>query len=188
MKLDNISMIDVVPPFMQTDSTVRGLCAAGDVILNRLIEALNKTDFVKNLNLLDEDTLDYIASANQIPWYSTADSREAKINTIKNSERVFWGLGTVFAVEQVVTDVIGSGTVLEWFNYSGSQHHFRLQTQNVINESKVARAVQLTGYAKKAQSVMDSIDKVNQTNRGTYYGYGQFMTKHLKIVPVESEE
>jgi P2-related tail formation protein len=159
MTIDNISMIDLIPPYMQDDITVIGLCAAADYIFKTLFSCIKKMDFYKNLDLLSDDDLDYMASTMNILWYKKSDSEDVKINVIRNSDQVFWTLGTVAAVEKVFTDIFGEGETSEWFNYGGDPYHFKMLTYNPdITESDVNEFLKTIKNVKRSSAIFDSVE------------------------------
>ncbi len=159
MKLNNISMLDIIPPYMQEDTTVIGLCAAANHIFKRLFEAIQKIDFYQNLNLLNEADLDYIAKIRNIIWYDKSSTKDVKISVIKNAEKVFWSLGTVSAVESVVEDIIGECDIMEWFQYGGDPYHFKIVTDNpLISGDAVSTFNSIIQHVKRKSAILDGVE------------------------------
>jgi P2-related tail formation protein len=157
---------------MQDDVTVKGLCAAINKIYSRLFECIKKMDFYNNLHLLDEEDLDYLASINNIIWYKDSDPLNVKIEIIKNSEQVFWTLGTVFAVEQLITDIFGIGEVKEWFDYDGEPYHFKIVTENPqITAADMQEFSSIIDRVKKKSAILDSIEVALNATMNSYYGF-----------------
>ncbi len=159
MRLDNIKMIDIIPPYFQDDVTVIGLCAAADYILSQLYEHVLRMDFSTRLNVLSETDLDYIADAERIVWYDKSSTKEVKINVIKNAEKVFYTLGTVAAVESVMNDIFGECEIKEWFDYTGDPYHFKISTYNPeVTEEKAKMFTNAIRHVKRKGAIFDSVE------------------------------
>lgn len=157
MKLDGLEMIQILPAFMRKDKTVRGLCKAADVILNRLTNECMKLDIYNNLKLLKEEDLDYIAKINNIFWYDGSDSYQAKVDVIHNANIVFSRLGTSSAVTDVVSDILQDESKMrEWFDYSGIPYHFIIELFERVTNTKELQT--LNERILKVKNVRSQLD------------------------------
>ena len=182
MTIDKVSMLDLLPPYMQNDTTVIGLCAAADHIFKSLYGCIKKMDFYNYLELLSEDDLDYMAGAMNIPWYKRSDSKEVKINVIKNSDQIFWTLGTVAAVEKVFTDIFGEGAVSEWFDYGGDPYHFKMLVQNPnITGSDVNEFVKTIKNVKRSSAILDNVEIALSAECRLNYGFQLYTAELLTL-------
>ncbi len=181
MKLDSIDMLDLIPTYMQNDTSVKGLCAAGNYILSKLYQSIQCMDFIQNLSSLKEEDLDYIAKINNILWYDEEDSKSVKVDIIKNSEQVFWTLGTVYAIESVIKDVFGTGEVVEWYDYDGQHGHFKITTENSsVYGDAVQKFSKIIEHVKRKSAILDEVEITLIAFMNTYYGAalhtGDFIT------------
>lgn len=159
MKLENLASIEIIPPYMQDDVTVRGLCAAADIILKRLFECIIRMDFYENLDKLNEADLDYMAATIDIPWYNQSDSKDIKIGIIRNSDEIFWYLGTTYAVEKVISSIFGECEVVEWFSYDGDPFHFKINTSNPqISENMIDLFNNVIKNVKRKSAILDAVE------------------------------
>ena len=184
MKLDEINLIELLPEFIRTsdDKTVKGLCAAGNYILNQLYNEIKKLDFFNNLDLLSEIKLDEMAKALNVYWYNDNDSKKQKIEVLKNCEKVFWMLGTVAAVEQVVKDVFGNtSSIEEWFQYDGESKYFKVNISESLSKVNMDRAYELVEKVKNEQSKIDGFNRTNTAHVKNYYASGTVITKMMKV-------
>lgn len=182
MTVDNFSMIDVIPPYMQDDITVKGLCAAADYIFKALYNCIIRMDFFKNLYLLSESDLDYMADTMNITWYKKSDPKDVKINVIKNSEKIFWTLGTVAAVEKVFNDILGEGETSEWFNYGGDPYHFKMLTYNPnITESEANEFIKTIKNVKRSSAIFDCIEIALNADCRLNYGFQLYTSDLLTL-------
>lgn len=182
MKLDFVNMIEVIPPYMQGDSTVIGLCAAANHIFTKLYECIAKMDFYNNLDLLDDSDLDYIADIKNIVWYDKSSTKEVKINVIKNAEKVFWYLGTVSAAESVMNDIFGECEIQEWFEYNGIPYHFKILTYNPqITENAVNKFTNAIKHVKRKSAIFDNVEIALSADYMMNYGFKMYSGELLTL-------
>ena len=139
-------------------------------------------DYFNNLNLLDESTLDTIAKASNINWYDDSDSKEVKIEVIKNSEKVFWMMGTTESVKQVVKDVFGEKSdIEEWHEYNGNPKYFKVNISDLLSTENIDKAYNLVCKVKNAQSQIDGFNRTNAIKSDRYFVSGTVITKMMKV-------
>lgn len=148
MKIGEVTLHDVIPRFMKDDSTVKGLCAAADVVFEEIKKRLPLVNIKENLGLLPEEDLDYIAQIENITWYDTTYSREQKERIIRNFEKNCFFLGTKKAVQNVTGEIFGENEIKEWFEYEGEEKHFSVRT-NFIGDIRKA----VSEYEKRIEDV-----------------------------------
>lgn len=182
MKLNSVNMIDIIPPYMQEDSTVIGLCAAADYIFSKLFECIQRMDFYTQLDLLDDSDLDYIAEINNIVWYDKSSTKEVKINVIKNADKVFWTLGTVSAVESVMNDIFGECEIKEWFDYAGDPYHFKILTYNAqITDDYVTQFANAIKHVKRKNAIFDSVEITLSADYSINYGFKMLTGDYITL-------
>lgn len=138
MNLNDVDLLKLQTKFMQQDATTKAMCAALNPEIQKLSEEvkecllLPRVDMTPDelVNELSEELLDELAWELHIEWYDANASIEVKRALIKNSDKVHQYLGTPFAVEQVIQDYFGDGTVEEWFEYGGKPYMFNVRTSN----------------------------------------------------------
>lgn len=128
--LKNVDLLTLQTRYMQQDPTTKALCAALTPLLQDLAEKVKLCLVLPNVDTLPEEILDELAYELHVEWYDANASTEVKRSLIKNSDKVHKYLGTPYAVEQVVQDYFGDGTVKEWFEYEGDPYNFRVVTSN----------------------------------------------------------
>ena len=158
MKLDDIRMIDIVPKFMSDDKTVRGLCAAADVILKAVIDKIGMVNLYENLELLTDEDLNFIAKEDKVLWYDTSYTKDQKIRIIQNYEKNSMILGTPAAIENVISEIFGDGYVREWFEYGSTPYHFKIITNKIITENINELVGKIIDQAKNVRSELEVVE------------------------------
>lgn len=110
------------------------------------------------IDRLPEPYLDELAWALDIRWYDSGAPVGTKRDLVLNSDRVHQKLGTVGAVESVVSSYFGTGRVMEWPDYDGKPHHFKVFTTDpsAVGENLV-RFLDMLAKVKRLSSVFDGI-------------------------------
>ena len=132
MKLADVDLTKLLPQFMKKDPYDKLLAEAMSNEYQRISVDLDKIVIVGHIDKLNEAELDQIAHDNNIFWYSERADISIKRNLIKNAPLVFNRLGTVWAVEKVMSDYLNDAELLEWWEYNSATHnHFSFRTTDV---------------------------------------------------------
>lgn len=171
MKLSEVNVLELLPEWMQDDTSIRALALgtneeARDTFLQSgLLSRWNRIDE------LPEEYLDGLAKELNIPWYSTSAELETKRAVIKNSDLVHKLLGTKEAVEMVINDYFGSGEVREWFEYDGKPYHFRVVSDEPERLADNAELfLHLLNSIKRKSAWLDALAVLIEEQSGVYAG------------------
>ena len=169
MKLADVDVLKLVPEFMRKDEAVLGLAAAVNKLIKEPGGKIKTARVWDQIDNLTSEQLDELAYELDIDWYDPALPIENKRALIKSADLVHSRRGTKWAVEQVLIDTFGSGTVKEWYEYNGQPFHFRvstdypLDTQDIIEQFRKAVAV-----AMPCRSVLASIEFAHTGETSAY--------------------
>jgi phage tail P2-like protein len=132
MKLADIDLTKLLPQFMKNDPYDKLLAEALSNEYTQTSQDLDRIIIVGRVDKLNEAELDQIAHDSNIFWYSEKADIAIKRNIIKNAPLVFNRLGTVYAVEKVMSDYLKDAELLEWWEYnSASRNHFSFRTTDI---------------------------------------------------------
>lgn len=92
----------------------------------RLIDLVERTRLMSDVDNLEERILDYLAVELRTPAYKDTFPIETKRKLIKGTLSFYAKLGTPSAVNWVIRSVFGNGNIEEWFSYDGEPHYFRV--------------------------------------------------------------
>jgi len=153
MKLDNIDMLQLIPQFMKSDEAAMALAEALSVLIGTPGAKVKQQRIWDQIDTLDDTMLDNLAWELNIDWYKSSMTLEAKRETVKNARRIMARRGTKWAVENLVTAYLGSGTVVEWFEVDGEPFTFYIcTTESVSSDELMAEFIQAANAAKSARS------------------------------------
>lgn len=161
MKLSELDLIKTLPQWMRDDEADAGLANGINTLIRDLgarVPTLRTWDQIDNLT---EEELDELAWEMNIDWYDNEMSIDQKRAVIKSAGTIIKKRGTKYAVMEVVNTAFGAGEVLEWFDYEGDPHHFKI----IIDASTATRfdpdyIRKMLDKVKPASAVLDEMDYV----------------------------
>ena len=158
MRLKDLETSRLLPTWMRGDEVDLALAHGVDEAMRSAAPDLDLLGIWDALDALPEAYLDELAWALDIRWYDSGAPIETKRGLVANSDQVHRKLGTVAAVESVVSDYFGVGRVREWPEYGGLPHHFKVFTTDpsAVNENLV-RFLDLLRKIKRLSSVFDGV-------------------------------
>ena len=158
MRLGDLEFIRLLPTWMRGDLADAALAQGVDEAVRGLAPQIAVLSVWDCLDQLPEDYLDELAWALDVRWYDSGADYETKVNLVRNSDIVHRKLGTVGAVESVVSSYFGAGRVMEWQDYDGQPHHFKVFTTDpsAVGEN-LPRFLDMLRKVKRLSSVFDGI-------------------------------
>lgn len=154
-----VLMDQTVPPALRKDPRIVAAARAAAEQLQKNAELIRRyAGLYYRIETMDERTLDMLAGDFHVDWYDYEDDLETKKNVIKNSFYVHRHLGTPAAVQRVIEDCFGGGTIEEWFDYDGLPYHFRVRTDSVEQVyNNLDRFLTLVDRVKRLGATMDAV-------------------------------
>lgn len=148
MKLEDIQLEHLLPLFMRQDKVACAISKVMSEALQVLAKEIRKLSTFDALDLLNTAELDALADELNVLWYDNAFTDEQKRVLLLQSDQVYMRLGTVQAVQDVVTAVFGESNVEEFFTYGGNPHYFRIEVKaanelSAENEAKLLRMLEI---------------------------------------------
>lgn len=181
MKLSEVSFNDIIPSNMRSDKNIKGFIAAFDYMKNKVLQKSQMVDLMNHLDLLTDDQLHQVAKAIDIPWYDTSRTRENRINTIKNYMDIYQKSGTVYALQEALSNVFDSAQVIEWYQSGGTPYTFTVYVSGTVSDDAVRVAVETMRRIKPAHSVLAGIYFIEGVKSPFYIG-GIARTNRRNIV------
>ena len=158
MRLGDLEFVRLLPTWMRGDLADAALAAGVDEVFRGAAPQLAVLSVWDCIDRLPEAYLDELAWALDIRWYDSGAPVGTKRDLVLNSDRVHQKLGTVGAVESVVSSYFGTGRVMEWPDYDGKPHHFKVFTTDpsAVGENLV-RFLDMLAKVKRLSSKFDGI-------------------------------
>lgn len=158
MKLSDVDMIKLLPPFMRSDETDRALSGAINQLFRDPGQRVQQNRIWDQIDNLNDEQLDEIAWELNIDWYSSSMEISRKRATIKVAQQVMEKRGTKWDVEQLISAYFGPGYVKEWFEDDGDPFTFKVLTTNPsIGDDDMVNFMRQVNVAKSARSHLDGV-------------------------------
>lgn len=158
LRLGDLEFARLLPTWMRGDLADAALAQGVDEVMRDLAPQVAVLSVWDCLDQLPDAYLDELAWALDVRWYDSGASHDTKVDLVRNSDMVHRKLGTVGAVESVVSSYFGAGRVMEWPDYDGQPHHFKVFTTDpsAVGEN-LPRFLDMLRKVKRLSSVFDGI-------------------------------
>ena len=158
LRLGDIEFVRLLPTWMRGDLADVALAQGVDEVIRDLAPQVAVLSVWDCLDQLPDAYLDELAWALDVRWYDSGAIHDTKVDLVRNSDRVHQKLGTVGAVESVVSSYFGAGRVMEWPDYDGQPHHFKVFTTDpsAVGEN-LPRFLDMLRKVKRLSSVFDGV-------------------------------
>ncbi len=152
---------ELLPPSLAQDENIKALTQALDRELEKIesqiinVLILSRIDFIQ-----DEELLDLLAWQFHIEGYDLAQSTEEKKALIKSAIELHRYKGTPYAIKKVLQALGLEGRVLEWFDYSGNPHRFRVEIDLLdigLSEETLTELENLINQYKNERSWLEKL-------------------------------
>ena len=158
LRLGDLEFVRLLPTWMRGDLADVALAQGVDEVIRDLAPQVAVLSVWDCLDQLPDAYLDELAWSLDVRWYDSGASHDTKVDLVRNSDRVHQKLGTVGAVESVVSSYFGAGRVMEWPDYDGKPHHFKVFTTDpsAVGEN-LPRFLDMLRKVKRLSSVFDGV-------------------------------
>lgn len=158
MRLSDVKMEALLPLWMRDNEDDVSLARSVDKVIRQIYVKAQLLTIWDKLDQLPEAVLDRLAWELDVDWYDQGASYQTKVDLIRDSDFVHAHKGTVAAVEKVIAAYFGSEKLLEWFEYGGEPHHFKIfTTEPTLVAENVERFMAMLNKVKRKSSKLDSI-------------------------------
>lgn len=118
------------------------------------------------------DLLPWLAWAMSVDEWDVVWNDAQKREAVRQSMRIHEKKGTVDAVKRAINAVFGSGSVVEWWEFGGQPHTFKVQVKSQFpNVEAYKKLIRLVNAAKPLRSHITGIQVVSEANLNLYVGF-----------------
>lgn len=158
-KITDVDLIQTLPVALTHDESVIAFAKALAVGLQENAKLAKRAGIYYRIDELPENILDALAVDLHVDWYDYNAKLDRKRAVVASSIFVHRYMGTPAAVQRILDDYFGEGKVVEWFDYGGQHHHFRIETDNMsMVDQNLERFLTMLSKAKRASAVLDEIE------------------------------
>ena len=171
--IKNISIVDLLPPSISKDSQILASAMAIDNELLKVTNLIDKIIIFPHIDKLDSELVNILAEQFRAPSYDTNLPIETRRQLVRNSIAWHKKKGTVGALEEIVTTIFGESKVMEWYEYGGEPHHFRIITNDInTSDNMVDQFREAAEHIKRESSKLEDVVVLLTNKFNMYYGFG----------------
>lgn len=157
MTLDNISLLELMPQFIQQDPASQALCYALEPAFQALANDTKACMIYARVDELPEPIVDELAWSFNVSFYENL-TLDQKRQVVKKALFIEAGKGTPAAVEALLNIAFGDAWIEEWFDYGGEPYHFRVLTSNTaVTGDDATRFAAALNSVKNVRSVLEAV-------------------------------
>ena len=152
--------IDILPGHLET-AEVRALAYAIGQQVRQICSYADKSRTYAALASTPSAVLDVLAAELRTPAYDETLPVETKRELVASTLTFYTHLGTPAALEQLISILFAKGSVAEWYNYNGSEYHFKVQIDIAADDVDDAKQAQVQAWVnqyKNQRSILDTIE------------------------------
>lgn len=153
-------MTDILPGHLET-AEVKALAYAVGQQIRQLCSYADKSRTYAALASAPDTVLDALAAELRTPAYDETLPVETKRELVASTLTFYTHLGTPAALEQLISILFAKGSVAEWYDYNGSEYHFKVQIDIAADDVDDAKQAQVQAWVnqyKNQRSILDTIE------------------------------
>lgn len=153
-------MTDILPGHLAT-AEVKALAYAVGRQIRQLCSYADKSRTYAALASAPDTVLDALAAELRTPAYDETLPVETKRELVASTLTFYTHLGTPAALEQLISILFAKGRVVEWYDYNGSEYHFKVQIDiaaDAVDDAKQAQVQAWVNQYKNQRSILDTIE------------------------------
>lgn len=153
-------MTDILPGHLAT-AEVKALAYAVGRQIRQLCSYADKSRTYAALASAPDTVLDALAAELRTPAYDETLPVETKRELVASTLTFYTHLGTPAALEQLISILFAKGRVVEWYDYNGSEYHFKVQIDIAADDVDDAKQAQVQAWVnqyKNQRSILDTIE------------------------------
>ena len=153
-------MTDILPGHFAT-AEVKALAYAIGRQVKQLCAYADRSRTYAALASAPDTVLDALAAELRTPAYDETLPVETKRELVASTLTFYTHLGTPAALEQLISILFAKGSVAEWYDYNGSEYHFKVQIDiaaDAVDDAKQAQVQAWVNQYKNQRSILDTIE------------------------------
>jgi phage tail P2-like protein len=151
---------NILPININSSPDVQALSYAIKIQMQKLQDFAKQGRSYAAIHELQHNILDELAIELRAHYYDEALPIETKRNIIQNTLMWYRYAGTPLAVEELVSTLLGSGKIIEWFNFeggAGTPGTFEIETKAQLTLDTVNK---FTSMIQKVKNIRSHLTKI----------------------------
>jgi phage tail P2-like protein len=164
MDLNNVSILNLMPPNLASDQKIKMAAEAFDEVLRDIIKKIPNISVIPNLVLnktVDTVLIDLLAWQFHVDFYDPNMPAGVKRDLVLKSLDWHFRKGTPSVVEDIVSTVFSKAIVQEWFEYDGLPYRFRVATEESMPETETRNnLIRTINSVKNTRSLFETFSQL----------------------------
>lgn len=180
IKLYDAEITDLLPDNLKSNEVI-AFSYALKKACRYVLDRVDRIELYTNIDKLPENILDYLALELRTQYYDEELDITVKRELIKNTLPWYMKAGTAAAVSELLTTVIGSGSVEEWFDYGGKPYMFKITTNEQLTKENLDKFSLMIDKVKNTRSKLEGFNKEEFITTKANIGCGLCINKFIRI-------
>jgi len=186
MELNNVSILNLMPPNIAADKNIRMLAEAFDEALRDIIKKIPEAAIIPNLvmnNIVNELLIDLLAWQFHVDFYDPKFPIEKKRDLVMKSLDWHTRKGTPGVVEELISTVFSKAIVQEWFEYGGLPYMFQIATDEPMPDTETRNnLIRAMNSVKNTRSCFDVFKQLVYLIDRVFFNEAQTMEMTTKTL------
>jgi P2-related tail formation protein len=167
--LNGSRLTDICPPSLVDNAEARAFSEAVGRQVAKLCTLADTSRSYAMVDSLTSEMCDMLAAELRTPGYDGSDDLATRRAMLKHTLVFYQSLGTVSAINAMISLIYGKGRVMEWPEYSGSPYHYKvLVLPEDFTVDRRARFIAALKAVANARSILDDLFEVSAGMWGWY--------------------
>ncbi|MCL2742179.1 MAG: phage tail protein I [Oscillospiraceae bacterium] len=184
-EIQNISLLELLPPSISHDPDVRAAAESIDAELRKttgLIPDLAIISRLLNREIDDPDLLDLLAWGLHADFYSPEFPIAVKQELVAKSLDWHTRKGTLSVVDEIVSAVFDRSDVTEWYEYGGMPYRFKIGVGfEDLSVQTLQYVIDAVFSVKHTRSWLDNIEILRVAEGMTHTGAGVYQKVTMRV-------
>lgn len=161
IKLEDSNIADIIQENLRSESVV-ALGYAINKQIRKIMGCIQNTNILSNIDSIkNEKILDLLAIEMKVPFYDEDFNTDTKKEVIKKAILLQKLAGTDYAIETMLKDILGGGTVVPWHKYGGEPGCFKIEAENQgATEDMQNELLKIINNVKRKSAWLDAVEIV----------------------------
>ncbi len=166
-ELQTVSMLDLLPPNLANDETLRNAALSLDKELQAISKEIENVILLARLDELSSEAVDALAWQLHVDYYDATLPIETRRDLVRESIAWHRIKGTPAAVQAVVDAVVGGAEIQEAWQYGAPPYHFKITgiTGPMPTASDMAKLEAMVISAKNVRSHCDGVEFIRNSDK-----------------------
>lgn len=158
IKIQDAEIIHSLPPIIANQPWARAASYATSQVLKMVLSLIKGTLTFSNVENLDHDVLDVLATDLRVANYKQSYSLDLKRKLVKFALQYWATAGTKAATEEIVQSIFEDATITEWFEYGGTPGCFKIITKDTaLTDDDVLEFKRVAENVKRLSAWLEKI-------------------------------